>query len=141
MHSDILRPMVVLVAWTLVMLVWAVGTRLPAMKASGIDMNQLVGTKAADADRALPREVQWKAHNYNHLTEQPTLFYAVCGVIALTGTGDGANAWIAWGYVVLRIAHSVWQATINKVSIRFALFLASTLALVSLTLHAAMAVF
>ena len=141
MHSEILKPMVVLIAWTLVMLVWMVVTRLPAMKASGVDITTLVGTKAADADGRLPPQVQWKAHNHNHLMEQPTLFYAVCGVIALTGTGDGANAWIAWAYVLLRIAHSVWQATVNKVSVRFALFLSASLALVALTLHAAMAVF
>ena len=141
MHSEILKPVVTLIAWTLVMLLWALATRLPAMKASGIDLGKLVGTKPADADRALPARVQWKAHNYNHLTEQPTLFYAVCGVIALTDTGNGPNAWIAWAYVVLRICHSLWQATINKVSVRFALFLGATLALVALTLHAAMAVF
>ncbi|RZM28086.1 MAG: MAPEG family protein [Sphingomonas sp.] len=141
MHSEILKPMVALIAWTLVMLLWMVSTRLPAMKASGVDLGTLVGTKAADADGRLPAKVQWKAHNHNHLMEQPTLFYAVCTVIALTDSGDGMNAWIAWAYVVLRIAHSVWQATVNKVSVRFALFLGASLALIALTLHAAMAVF
>jgi hypothetical protein len=141
MHSEILKPVVVLIAWTLIMLLWMLVTRMPAMKASGIDINRLVGTKPADADKGLPREVQWKAHNYNHLMEQPTLFYAVCGVIALTGTGDGVNAWIAWAYVAIRIAHSIWQATVNKVSVRFLLFLGSSLALAALALHAAIAVF
>ena len=141
MHSDILRPMVALIAWTLVMFVWMLATRMPAMKAAGVDMGKLVGSTAADADRALPRHIQWKAHNYNHLMEQPTLFYAVCTVIALSGTGDGPNAAIAWAYVGLRIAHSLVQATVNRVSPRFMLFLASTLALVALTLHAALAVF
>lgn len=141
MHSEILKPVVVLIAWTLAMLVWMVTTRLPAMRAAGVDMATLVGTKGSDADGRLPPKTQWIAHNYNHLMEQPTLFYAVCGVIALTGTGDGANAWIAWLYVALRIAHSIWQATVNKVSVRFILFLGSTLALVALTLHAGMAVF
>lgn len=141
MQSEILKPVVVLIAWTLVMLVWMLVTRLPAMKASGVDMSKLVGTKAADADGRLPPKVQWIAHNHNHLMEQPTLFYAVCGVIALTGTGNGVNAWIAWAYVALRIAHSVWQATVNKVSIRFLLFLGASLALIALTLHAAIAVF
>ncbi|MEN2785117.1 MAPEG family protein [Sphingomonas qilianensis] len=141
MHSEILKPMVALIAWTLLMLLWTMATRLPAMKAAGVDLGRLVGSKPADADQALPREVQWKAHNYNHLMEQPTLFYAVCLIIALTGTGNGINAWIAWAYVALRIAHSIWQAMINKVSVRFALFLGSSLALVALTLHAAMAVF
>ncbi|WP_375420886.1 MAPEG family protein [uncultured Sphingomonas sp.] len=141
MHSEILRPMVALIAWTLVMLVWMLVTRLPAMKAAGADLGTLVGSKAADADRALPAQVQWKAHNYNHLMEQPTLFYAVCAVLALSGTGDGVNAWIAWAYVALRVLHSLVQATVNKVGPRFMLFLASSLALVALTLHAAMAVF
>lgn len=141
MQSEILKPVVVLIAWTLVMLVWMVTTRLPAMRASGVDMATLVGTKGSDADGKLPPKIQWIAHNYNHLMEQPTLFYAVCGVIALTGTGNGVNAWIAWCYVILRIAHSVWQATVNKVSMRFVLFLGSTLALVALTLHAGIAVF
>jgi len=141
MHSEILRPMVVLIAWTLVMLGWTLATRLPAMKAAGVDMRTLVGTKAADADRALPPRIQWKAHNHNHLMEQPTLFYAVCAVLALSGTGDGVNAWIAWGYVGLRIAHSVVQAISNRVRARFLLFMLSSLMLVALTLHAALAVF
>jgi hypothetical protein len=141
MQTEILRPMVALIAWTLVMLAWTIATRMPALKAAGVDFGRLVGSKAADADRALPPEVQWKAHNYNHLMEQPTLFYAVCTVIALTGTGYGVNGWIAWTYVGLRIAHSLVQATVNRVKVRFTLFLLSTLALVALTLHAAIAVF
>jgi hypothetical protein len=141
MHSDILRPMVVLIAWTLVMLAWTLATRLPAMKAAGVDMGKLVGTKASDADRALPPQVQWKAHNHNHLMEQPTLFYAVCAVLALSGTGNGVNAWIAWAYVALRIAHSLVQATSNRVRARFLFFMLSSFVLVALTLHAALAVF
>jgi len=141
MHSDILRPMVVLIAWTLVMLGWALATRLPAMKAAGVDLRTLVGTKGSDADRSLPPQVQWKVHNYNHLMEQPTLFYAVCTVLALSGSGDGPNAWIAWAYVGLRIMHSLIQATSNRVRDRFVVFVLSSLTLVALTLHAALAVF
>ena len=141
MHQDILQPVVVLVAWTLVMWIWMLVTRFPAMKAAGVDMRKLTGTKPGDADRVLPAKAQWPAHNYNHLMEQPTIFYAVAIVIALTATGNGFNAWLAWGYAGLRIAHSIVQATVNRVSIRFYLFLASTLCLMALTLHAAMAVF
>ena len=141
MHSDILRPMVVLIAWTLVMLAWTLATRLPAMKAAGVDMGKLIGTKASDADRSLPPQVQWKAHNHNHLMEQPTLFYAVCTVLAVSGTGNGINAWIAWAYVGLRIVHSLIQATSNRVRDRFVFFMLSSVMLVALTLHAALAVF
>ena len=61
----------------------------------------------------IPREVQWKAHNYNHLHEAPTVFYAVALALAVLGQGDGLNAKIAWAYVGLRIVHSIWQSTVN----------------------------
>ncbi|VXC79107.1 MAPEG family protein [Sphingomonas sp. 8AM] len=141
MHSEILRPMVALIAWTLVMLCWMIATRMPAMTAAGIDLRTLVGSKGTDADRALPATAQWKAHNYNHLMEQPTLFYAACTVIAISSAGNGVNAWLAWGYVLVRVVHSVVQATANRVAPRFALFPLSSLLLVALTLHAAIAVF
>lgn len=137
----ILRPVVVLIGWTLVMLGWMLATRLPALSKAGIRMGSLVGTKASDADRSLPAQAQWKAHNYNHLFEQPTIFYAVCGVIALAGAGHGAAVWLAWGYVALRIAHSLVQATVNRVKPRFVLFLASSACLLLLTVEAALAVF
>ena len=141
MHAQILKPVVALIAWTMVMWGWMLVVRMPALKAAGIRLGQLVGTKGSDADRVLPAAAQWKAHNYNHLMEQPTLFYAVALTLAVTGQGNGINAAIAWGYAGLRIVHSLVQATINRVDLRLALFMASSLCLVALTLHAAIAVF
>ncbi|MES2337587.1 MAG: MAPEG family protein [Pseudomonadota bacterium] len=141
MGQDILKPVVVLIAWTLVMWAWMVVVRLPAMKAAGIDLAKVRGSKPGQLDSILAPEKQWPAHNYMHLMEQPTIFYAIAVVIAMTATGDGFNAWLGWGYVTLRIAHSIVQATFNRISVRFALFLLSTLCLIALTLHAAMAVF
>lgn len=141
MNSEILRPVVVLVGWTLVMMLWMLAARMPAMRAAGIDMGKLVGGKGSDADRVLPAKAQWPSHNYNHLLEQPTLFYAIALVLAVSGGGDGINAWIAWAYVVLRVVHSIVQATINRVRIRFLLFAMSSIALLALALHAAIAVF
>lgn len=136
-----LQPVVVLIGWTLVMWVWMIAVRLPAMRAAGIRITSLTGGRGSDADRALPARAQWPSHNYNHLLEQPTIFYAVVGVIVLSGTGYPFNVALAWGYVALRIAHSLVQATFNRVVVRFVLFIASTLALAALTLHAALAVF
>jgi len=89
----------------------------------------------------LDPKVMWKAHNYNHLMEQPTVFYAIAFVLALTGWGDGLNAQLAWGYVIIRILHSLWQATVNTIPVRFLLFISSSLCLIALTVHALMAVF
>ena len=140
-HSEILKPVVVLIAWSLVMLVWMVAVRLPAMKKIGIDLNKVTGSKPGALDGVVPDKAQWPAHNYMHLMEQPTLFYAVALTLALAGWGNGMNATIAWGYVILRIVHSLIQATYNKVNIRFMVFALSSLCLVALTLHAAIAVF
>ncbi len=141
--AAILQPVVALLAWTMVMWVWMYATRIPAI-------GRLPRDGSPDADRGwtgarleelLPRETQWKAHNYNHLHEAPTLFYAVALVLAIIGQGDGFNATLGWIYVALRVIHSIWQATVNRVMVRFALFALSSLALAALILHAALAVF
>lgn len=136
----LLQPAVVLIGWTLVMLGWMLATRLPAMRRAGIRMGSLVGSRAADADRSLPAEAQWKAHNYNHLLEQPVLFYALCGILTLAGRASPAAIALAWAYVALRVAHSLVQATSNRVKPRFILFAVSSGCLVLLTLVAALAV-
>lgn len=138
---DILQPVVVLLAWTMVMWLWMYATRIPAMLKAGIDAKGMVGSTGASLRAQLPERVSWKADNYNHLHEAPTLFYAVAIVLAIIGQGDGINATIAWAYAGLRIAHSIVQATINKVAVRFALFALSSLALMVLIFHAAIPVF
>lgn len=140
MHSQILTPVVALIVWSLVMLVWMFVIRLPALKKAGIDMSKARGGRPGLLDTLLEERAQWPAHNYIHLMEQPTLFYAVSITLALLGQGDGINAWIAWAYVGLRILHSVVQATTNRISIRFSLFALSSMALIALGLHAAIAV-
>ena len=140
-HSPILAPIVALIAWSLVMWVWLYATRIPAMNAAKIDTMNLVGGSGADLKAAIPPKAQWPADNYNHLMEQPTLFYAVALVLALVGGGGGINLALAWGYVGLRVLHSLVQATVNRVIVRFAVFSLSTLCLIALTIHAAMYVF
>ncbi len=145
MHSvgmSILGPVVALAGWTMVMWLWMYSTRIPAINrlpqsgAPGADQ----GWTGAMLEDLLPREIQWKAHNYNHLHEAPTVFYAVALTLAMLGAGDGLNNWLAWTYVGLRVAHSIWHATVNKVMPRFALFSLSSLVLIALVLRAAMAV-
>lgn len=138
---EILKPVVALLAWTMVMWVWMYATRIPAMLKAGIDAKGMVGSTGASLRAQLPDTVSWKADNYNHLHEAPTLFYAVALVLAITGTGDGMNTTIAWAYVAFRVLHSIVQSTWNKVAVRFTLFAFSSLALMALILHAGMAVF
>lgn len=138
---DILQPVVALAAWTMAMWAWMYATRIPALLAAKVDPDALVRDPEKRLDKVLPPEVQWKAHNYNHLHEAPTVFYAVAIVLAIVGQGDGLNAWLGWAYVALRVVHSLVQATANKVTLRFAVFVASSLVLLALIVHAAIALF
>ncbi len=143
MTSDIFGPVIALAVWTMIMWIWMYATRLPAItklpkdSSPGAD----IGWTGAKLEDLLAPSIQWKAHNYNHLHEAPTVFYAVAIVLALIGQGDGFNATLAWIYVALRVAHSIFQSTVNKVAIRFGLFALSSLVLLMLVVHAAMAVF
>ncbi len=117
------------------MLFWMAGPRLPAAKRMGIDIGQKPGGRGPDFDSQVPENVAWKSHNYTHLMEQPTLFYAASVIIALLGA-SALDTVFAWIYVALRIVHSIWQATVNVVKIRFLLFIASTIALIYLAYRA-----
>lgn len=139
--SPMLQPMVALIMWTMLIWLWMYVTRIPAMNRAKIDTPNLVGGTGGDLDQLLPPEVQWKAHNYNHLLAEPTLFYAICVVLILSGEDYGLNLTIAWAYVGLRVLHSLVQVTVNRVLFRFALFALSSLCIIALTIHAALAVF
>jgi hypothetical protein len=137
MHSDILAPIVALVAWTLLIMAWMVVTRFAAMKRKGISLKGRVGGRGGAAlEGVVEDEVMWKAHNYMHLVEQPTLFYAIALTLAIGHGGGGWSAVLAWAYVGLRVLHSLVQTTVNVITYRFILFGLASLALAGLTVQA-----
>ena len=136
-YSPILGPVVALAAWSLIMMMWMYAVRFPAMKRKGISLKGRIGSKSGALDGVVEDQVQWKAHNYNHLMEQPTLFYAICLTLALLDHGHGINLILAWAYVAFRVAHSLVQAITNVVSHRFWLFTLASIALLGLIVHAA----
>jgi hypothetical protein len=140
MNTPILAPAAALVIWSLVMLIWLAATRLPAMSKIGMDLNKAApGGRGQDIDPNVPASVAWKSHNYAHLMEQPTIFYATVMILAISGGGTTWSVYLAWGYTGLRVIHSIWQATVNTVSIRFMLFMLSTLCLAILAVQAFLA--
>jgi hypothetical protein len=137
-NTDILLPAVVLICWTLLMLVWLAVTRVPTM--SRLKMHPQKYPRTQDLGAALPAKVQWKADNYNHLMEQPTLFYATVFLLVLIGEGSQLNVILAWAYVGLRIAHSLVQVTINKVMVRFTFFILSSIILAVMAVNCLLAI-
>ena len=137
-HTQIMTPVFVLIAWSLLMWIWMYATRIPAIRKANIklDSQMVKGEQMSQ----LPANVRWKADNYTHLMEQPTIFYALVFALFLIDQGYGSNVWLAWSYVVLRIVHSLVQTLGNKIELRFAVFVVSTLCLFGLTINGLTAV-
>lgn len=139
MLTNMLAPAAVLVLWSLVVMTWMMRSRLAAFGAAKVDLKTAKpGGRGQQLEGVLPDQVNWKAHNYAHLMEQPTLFYAVSVILALSGAGR-IDVALAWAYVVLRIAHSLWQCLVNRIPVRVQLFAASSLCLLALAIRAVVA--
>lgn len=144
MTYSILTPAIVLVLWSIIMLFWMVATRLPAMRRIGVGGSSgrkpKPGGRGQDLDGVVPDNVQWKAHNFTNLMEQPTLYYATVLILAVSGGASQLMVGFAWGYTILRIAHSIWQATVNIIfPVRFTLYLLATICLIVLAVGALVA--
>jgi hypothetical protein len=131
----LLGPVVALVAWSMVMWLWMYATRLPAIFAMQMKFDPTA--PSGEQMATLPAKVRWKADNYNHLMEQPTIFYALVLALALMGNTAEITLALAWAYVGLRVAHSLVQALVNKIEVRFALFVLSNIPVFGLTYVAA----
>ena len=129
MLDSIMSPVLALIVWTFVMLLWLYATRLPAMRAAKIDPAKLKGRETHDLAAGIPAKVHWVSDNYTHLHEQPVIFYALCVYSHLVGVDDELNVGLAWGYVAIRVVHSLIQTTTNYVPARFLMFVAGSVVL------------
>jgi hypothetical protein len=136
-QHGLLTPIVALAAWSLIMLIWLYATRIPAMQRSGIKPGQI--KPGADLPK-LPAWASNVADNYNHLMEQPTIFYATSFALQLLNQTDQNTVTLAWAYVGLRAVHSLVQATVNIILVRFSIFVISSVVLGFLIYRAAVAV-
>jgi hypothetical protein len=140
MRAALLQPVVALLIWTCLMWVWLYATRIPSMLAARVDMSRI--KSAADLRAVLPERVSWVSDNYNHLHEQPLLFYTSCLLLVIAGGGDNqVNVLLGWAYVALRILHSLWQALSNRLPHRFYIFAAASLCLFAIIARAALMLF
>lgn len=128
----LLLPVLALVLWTFVMWSWMYATRIPAIMKSRMRLDPMA--PRGEQMATLPAQVRWKADNYNHLFEQPTIFYATAIALALI-PHTSTDVTLAWAYVALRVVHSLVQALVNIIELRFALFMISSLVLLALAVR------
>ena len=123
MNNLILQPVLLMCLLSFMMMVWMYATRIPASKEiekKGIDLQDL--SHPSKLGGVFPSKVERVADNYNHLFEQPTVFYATVFVIWALNATDNFYLSCAWIYFIIRVIHSIFQATINSVWVRFSLF-------------------
>ncbi len=138
MNSSMIAPVMALVAWSLVMWVWMYIQRIPAMQKAGVKPQDARFPGSLDV---LPDTARQAADNYNHLMEQPTIFYAAALAIQVAGHADDTGVKLAWAYVIVRVLHSVLQVSVNLVPVRFLLFTISTGVLAAMVVRELMRIF
>ena len=134
--SPLLGPVVALVAWSLIVLTYLAIARFRGIKRAGLKVDPSRGGRGQDLEGVIDAKANWPAHNYAHLMEQPTLFYAIVLALVVMGFDHPINVTLAWAYVGLRVVHSIVQIFFNDLRLRFPLFILATLSLASLTVHA-----
>ena len=137
LSDSVLLPVLALIVWSLIVWAWMYALRIPAMQKAGIRPDDARHPGSLDA---LPASTRQVADNYNHLMEQPTIFYALAFFVVLAGHDGGLAVTLAWAYVGLRVVHSLIQNTVNRVMLRFLVFSISTLVLIAWVVRELMAV-
>ncbi|KAK3051488.1 hypothetical protein LTR09_007511 [Extremus antarcticus] len=134
--SPLIGPLVGLCSWTLVMEVWMYMGRIPILSDPNTKLKIRPEMTKEEMNAVIPHDVRWKADNFNHLHEQPTQFYAILVALIALEAHDKLTLGLAWGYVSLRVVHSLVQAVANPIMTRFQIFALSSLTLAGLTARA-----
>jgi hypothetical protein len=137
--APLVAPVIALVLWSGLIWAWMYATRIPAILKMRMRLDPML--PRGEQMSQLPANVRWKADNYNHLMEQPTLFYATALALAVLGDQSVISLMLAWAYVLLRVVHSLVQATGSRITLRFAVFFVSSLVLFALAIRAALLAF
>ncbi|KAJ0118784.1 hypothetical protein N8I77_001432 [Diaporthe amygdali] len=137
--TPLVKPVAALAGWTFVMEAFMYATRIPAMHKYEVSTDP--DKVKNDLNTKVPMNIRQIADNYNHLHEQPTTFYAVALALTIVGDNHRYTKYAAWSYVGIRIVHSLFQSLVNKVMVRFSMFVTSSAVLAGLTGRLAQLVF
>ena len=126
--ADILYPLFALAALTFMVLLL-----IPFARARAARVGEVAATDFRHGESpSVPPRVSLPNRNFMNLLEMPTLFYAVCLMLFVTGGSDATTVTLAWFYVALRAVHSAIHLTYNRVSHRLSAFTLGNIALAAL---------
>ena len=72
-----------------------------------------------------PDDVRKLGNNFDSQFEVPTIWYAVCALLLITGKADWIQVGLSWGFLIARLLHSAIHTGSNNVPLRMRAFLAS----------------
>ena len=121
----IFQPLCALVALTFLVLLRIPYLRIRAVRARRVRVSDFSLGESAD----VPSDVSIPNRNYMNLLELPVLFYVLLIALYVTQRVDGVQLACAWGYVALRVGHSLVHLTYNNVLQRLVLFALSNVLL------------
>jgi len=122
MEFELVYPMATMVLLTALVLIRMVLGRVAAVRRGEVDARFY---KTYQGDQGEPRKEAQHTRHFVNLFESPMLFYAACITAMVTGQGTGAIVWLAWTYVICRVAHTYVHLGSNKIPPRMALYGAS----------------
>ena len=102
---SILDPLLAMLAWSGFIVAILLLTRIPVVIKQWGNLQY-----AKHSDELRPKmsdKFRYITDNYNHIFEQPTLFYAALIYIHLADTASQTNISLAWAYVSVRVIHSL----------------------------------
>lgn len=124
-QSSLWLPVCALAVWTLLVLMVIPYRRFKASFAGEIGPGDF---RYGESERVSPW-VSIANRAYMNLLEAPLLFYVLCISLEVSGRTAPPFLGLAWGYVVLRVLHSLVHLSYNNVMHRLALFAASNVVL------------
>ena len=122
--NPVLLPLLCMVFLTFVVWILLFALRLPEISRKKIEHQDL--RDRAEAHVLLTTSAA-ASNNLKNLFEMPVLFYVAAMLMMLLLIQDPLLVRLAWGFVVLRIIHSIVQCTYNRVVHRFIAYFLSCL--------------
>jgi len=129
MEFALVYPMAAMVLLTAVVLVRMVLGRVAAVRRGEVDARYY---KTFEGEKGEARKAAQHTRHFVNLFESPVLFYAACITAMVTGQGTGVIVWLAWAYVICRVAHAFVHLGSNRIPPRMVIYGASWLVLLAI---------
>jgi hypothetical protein len=109
------------------LLVSFLGARMGAARRNAVYAGTVKRDDIVLDDRKWPDSIRQISNNFNNQFQAPIAWYCCIAFLLITGLADGVQVFLAWGFLLARIAHSYIHIGSNRLPDRFYAFLVGLL--------------